>query len=222
MNRGRGLMGPNSYVRELGFNPLDFLKSRGPGRPLAWLDLCCGSGRALVEAAERLELSRPRDEVLLVGVDLVPQFDPLPRPLPQLRLVAASLAAWSPELLVPVPPHPVRFDLITCVHGLHYVGDKLGLIGRAAAWLKPDGRFVAHLDPAHLRWNDEDAAGPHLLRELRAAGLRYEARRHLLTCEGPRALALSYSFVGADDRAGPNYTGQEAVASYYRRPTPCT
>ena len=36
----------------------------------------------------------------------------------------ASLAAWRPER---------TFGLITCVHGLHYVGDKLGLISRAAS-----------------------------------------------------------------------------------------
>ena len=32
---------------------------------------------------------------------------------------------------------------------------------------------------------------------------------------GPVALSLPYRYLGADDRAGPNYTGQPAVVSYY-------
>jgi hypothetical protein len=52
MNRERGLVGSNGYDRELGFNPLDFLKGCvAPGRPAAWLDPCCGTGKALIEAA---------------------------------------------------------------------------------------------------------------------------------------------------------------------------
>ena len=55
MNRERRLTGSNGYARELGFNPLDFLTDRLAHRQGAsWLDLCCGTGRALVEAAERL------------------------------------------------------------------------------------------------------------------------------------------------------------------------
>ena len=55
----------------------------------------------------------------VVGVDLVGMFDRVAPDLVCLRLVEASLSTWRPER---------RFDLITCVHGLHYVGDKLGLI----------------------------------------------------------------------------------------------
>lgn len=260
MNRGRGLMGPNSYTRDLGFNPVDFLKGRCPKGsavpPPAWLDLCCGSGRALIEAAERLEVSRPGVGIALVGVDLMPLFDPVPPGLSNVRLVAASLAGWepmsgaatdwpngcaaigggTPRSACPTGPDPVSnpvlpeagrgsggdsywrgFDLITCVHGLHYVGDKLGLVARAVGWLAPEGRFAAHLDPEHLRWEDGSAAGTELVRKLRRAGLRCDARRHLLTCEGPREVTLPHAFVGADDGAGANYTGQPAVASYYRR-----
>jgi hypothetical protein len=53
MNRQRNLAGPNSYEKDLGFAPLDFLKkSLEKQREAAWLDLCCGAGRALIEAAE--------------------------------------------------------------------------------------------------------------------------------------------------------------------------
>ena len=67
-----------------------------------------------------------------------------------LRLVEASLSTWRPDR---------PFDLITCVHGLHYVGDKLGLIARAASWLAEDGLFVASLDLANLKLADGRAAG---------------------------------------------------------------
>src|SRR4051812_11719739 len=53
MNRERNLTGSNGYDWELGFNPLDHLRGRTDGgRPVAWLDLCCGTGMALIEAAE--------------------------------------------------------------------------------------------------------------------------------------------------------------------------
>jgi hypothetical protein len=53
MNRERRLTGSNGYAKELGFNPVDFLRERfAQDRTVAWPDLCCGTGRALVEAAE--------------------------------------------------------------------------------------------------------------------------------------------------------------------------
>jgi len=100
MNRERGLEGVNSYARELGFHPL---KALAPGQ--GWLDLCCGSGRALIEASRKGTYD-------LVGVDLVDYFD-----VDNFgsgggaTLITASLATWLPGR---------SFDLITCVHGLHY------------------------------------------------------------------------------------------------------
>jgi hypothetical protein len=45
MNRERGLRGRNSYTRDLGFDPLDWLRARASasGRNVSWLDVCCGS-----------------------------------------------------------------------------------------------------------------------------------------------------------------------------------
>jgi SAM-dependent methyltransferase len=206
MNRERGLTGVNSYARDLGVNPLDALAGRSQG---AWLDLCCGSGRALAEAARR------GGGMTLIGVDLVDFFDPVALEQPGLTLITAAVDDWRPER---------KFDLITCVHGLHYVGDKLGVLARALRWLARDGLLVAHLDLASIRLTsgapdaplDEavDAALP-LARLLSAAGVCYDARRRILTCRGPRDLRLPYRYLGADDQAGPNFTGQPAVDSYY-------
>ncbi len=47
MNRERSLAGSNGYDVELGFQPLDFLRSiLAKNQQAKWLDLCCGTGRA--------------------------------------------------------------------------------------------------------------------------------------------------------------------------------
>ncbi|MER6203040.1 class I SAM-dependent methyltransferase [Streptomyces sp. NPDC001586] len=43
----------------------------------------------------------------------------------------------------------------------------------------------------------------------------YSARHHRLALRGPRTVRLPFRYLGADPAAGPNYTGQPAVASYY-------
>jgi trans-aconitate methyltransferase len=145
--------------------------------------------------------------VTLIGVDLVSMFDRFPSDDLRLRLCEASVMTWEPE---------GRFDLITCVHGLHYVGDKLGLLQRAASWLDGDGLLLAHLDFDNLRLSDGQAARREFRKVLREQGLTYRDHKHLLCCQGHRTLHLPYHYLGADDRAGPNYTGQDAVNSYYR------
>jgi SAM-dependent methyltransferase len=211
MNRERQLTGVNSYTRALGFNPLDWLTARigGQGQDavsIGWLDLCCGTGRALLQAAEHLAAAGLSDRATLVGVDLVDFFDPIPRSDPVPQLVCASVTDWQ-------PPRP--FDLITCVHGLHYIGDKLGLLVRAAAWLTDTGMFVADLDLTSIRLTDGQPAGPRLTTALHRAGFTYDPRRHRVTRTGSSDVDLPYRYLGADDRAGPNYTGQPAIHSIY-------
>jgi SAM-dependent methyltransferase len=211
MNRERQLAGVNSYARELGFNPLAVVCAQaggdggGHGGTLAWLDLCCGSGRALIQAARQVREAGLAGRVDLAGVDLVAAFDAPPGSIPGLELVGAPVAAWEPGR---------SFDLITCVHGLHYIGDKLALLARAAGWLTPAGRLAADLDLSAIRVG-EPAANRRLRSRLRAAGFAYNSRRHQITCTGRRDVRLPYAYLGADDRAGPGYTGQPAVTSYY-------
>lgn len=206
MNRERQLTGVNSYTRELGFDPLDTLTTAVADRGSAsWLDLCCGTGRAMIQAAEHLRRAGLLEHISLVGIDLVDAFEPTPRPGP--KLLATSVTAWTASTC---------FDLITCVHGLHYIGDKLAVVARAAGWLTTTGRLVADLDLASIRLADGRPAGRRLTARLRAAGIHYDTRRHRVTCTGPRELRLPYTYLGADDHAGPNYTGQPAVNSHYR------
>jgi SAM-dependent methyltransferase len=205
MNRERNLVGSNGYDRELGFNPLDVLRGRAAdGRETAWLDLCCGTGKALIQAAGLVHADGL--DVEIVGVDLVGMFHRPDPGLSSLRLVEASLSTWRPDR---------PFDLITCVHGLHYIGDKLGLIARAATWLVEDGLFIGNLDLHNLRFADGEPAGRRITADLRRSGLEYDRRRRRVVCRGRKTLRPPFRYLGGDDRAGPNDTGQPAVHSYY-------
>ena len=205
MNRDRGLTGVNSYHRALGLDPYDVLRARLRERGRAsWLDLCCGEANALIEAAGRLGTDGLGSAVTIVGVDLVGRLRPGPI-CPGLSLVTASIATWDPQ------PEQ-RFDLVTCVHGLHYIGDKLGLLTRAMRWLTPDGVLIADFD----RHPDASPATRRVVRTLRQAGADYDPRTHRVTCRGPLDPSFPAHYLGADDAAGPSYTGQPGVASHYR------
>ena len=103
----------------------------------------------------------------------------------------------------------------TCVHGLHYVGDKLGALARIASWLGEDGLFVANFDARSVRGADGTPAGRRLTAELRRQGFGYDTARRRIMRRGGGRIRLPYRYLGADDRAGPNYTGQPAVDSFY-------
>jgi SAM-dependent methyltransferase len=205
MNRERQLLGSNSYERELGLSPLSFLRTVSPAVPLWWIDLCCGSGRALIEAAAEVAGNSDSSCFRIEGIDLAGLFNQ--NPLPDiLTLREQGLESWEP-----IGP----YALVTCVHGLHYVGDKLAAITKAVAGLQPGGQFVANLDLANFRYADGRPAGRRVVSRLRANGLSYDARRRLVRCKGPRAVDFRLRFLGANAEAGPNYTGQAAVDSYY-------
>ena len=207
MNRERDFLGTNGYCRELGFNPLIFLNERvDQGRSVAWLDLCCGTGKALIQAAAMAQSEGSGSRIEILGVDLVGEFPRVDPTGAGLRLVEASLTSWRPDR---------SFDLITCVHGMHYVGDKLGLIARAASWLVADGLFVASLDLANFKLSDGRVSNRWVAAALRRAGLAYDRPKRLLACRGRILIDLPYQYLGADDQAGPNYTGQPAVNSHY-------
>lgn len=207
MNRERNLHGPNGYDRDLRFDPLALLKDAVNRNGEAnWLDLCCGTAKALAEAAGLVEAEGL--PIQITGVDLAGLF--VPYGSASLTLHQAGLSTWQPDC---------QFDLITCVHGLLYIGDKLGLIVRAAGWLKDDGQFVANLDMANIRLGNGQSSSRIVAPALRRAGFDYSSRHRLISCDGMRECELPFRYLGADDDAGPNYTGQPAVNSYYERLT---
>ncbi|WP_394793821.1 class I SAM-dependent methyltransferase [Armatimonas sp.] len=194
MNRERGLSGANSYAKDLGFVPLAWLEARRPAR---WLDLCCGSGRALIEAAGLCA----GQEIEIVGVDLVGLFADGADDFSHLHLVESPVGECTLE---------GPFELITCVHGLHYLGDKLGILAKYAALLSEMGRLVGHLDLGNIQGIERRK----LQALLRSHGWHYDARRHLV--QGTvRSQPLPLRYLGALDHDAPNFTGQPGVNSYY-------
>lgn len=195
MNRERGLSGANSYAKDLGFEPLAWLEKRGGGR---WLDLCCGSGRALIEAAGLCV----GQEIEIIGVDLVGLFADGADAFPHLHPIESPLAECTLE---------GPFELITCVHGFHYLGDKLGILAQYAALLSETGRLVGHLDLGNIHGMERRT----LQVLLRENGWRYDSRRHLI--EGTaKSQQLPLEYLGAQDHDAPNFTGQPGVNSYYK------
>ncbi|MEW6734324.1 MAG: SAM-dependent methyltransferase, partial [Acidobacteriota bacterium] len=124
-----------------------------------------------------------------------------------LVLKEESLNTWTPSQ---------SFDLITCVHGLHYIGDKLQVITNAVSWLTKEGLFKANLDPNNLKFENNKPAGGAVISKMRKAKMGYDSKHHIISCEGNKTMEFQLGYLGADDKAGPNYTGQPAVDSYYR------
>ncbi len=88
MNRERGIRGTNSYAADLGFDVIQFLTERlEAGKSVAWLDLCCGARRALIQAAECFQHAELAGRVTILGLDLVDMFSPVPHPPTRRRLV---------------------------------------------------------------------------------------------------------------------------------------
>jgi SAM-dependent methyltransferase len=198
MNRKRVATGVNSYEKELYFNPAEYLNALlATQGAVKWLDLCCGEGNALIQYAKEL---KTQEGVTLKGIDLVDQFREIPADVHCLQFEVRSLVDWEPD---------DRYDLITCVHGIHYIGDKLKVIAGVLHALQPQGVFIGHLDLHNI-------SGVDAKQLFAQHNVDYNGRRKLLKCIGPRNIRLQLTYAGADDQTGPNYTGQEAVTSYYR------
>ena len=117
-----------------------------------------------------------------------------------------NLDHWQPS---------TKYDLITIVHGLHYIGDKIGLINKAISSLKSDGVFLSNLDLGNIIIKDNPNDKDSILDYFEKNNLKYSKRRKILTCYGKKQVESNFIFLGADDKAGPNYTGQNVVNSYY-------
>lgn len=208
MNRERNCFGGNSYEKELSFDILKHLKSRmKTEKQVAWLDVCCGQGKALIEASEFLAKQNLHSNIKITGIDLVGMFQKFSPELNFLQLIEISYEDFQPEF---------EFDLITCVHGLHYIGDKLSFIKNCVSRLKPNGKFLANLDLANFRFQNGRSANREIAKTFRKSGVEYDSKKHLLICRGKKQFEFEYEYIGADDKAGANYTKQAVVDSFYR------
>ena len=197
MNRERQLFGPNSYEKELRFGIVKYFTDQSSN---SWLDLCCGTGQALVQLASHFP-----NRIECHGVDLVGGFSLVP-PKANVTFHQASLHAWVCDK---------KFDLTTCVHGLHYIGDKLGLLMKTNEWLSVDGYFIGHLDLSNIAHERCINFKGVLGKTFRRIGIQYDTRTKLVSFSNSAAIKLDYRYLGADDSAGPNFTGHDAVRSIY-------
>ena len=205
MNRERRLAGGNSYGKDLSFDAARFLRARlARSGAASWLDIGCGSGRALIEAAQLF--GDPSGGLRITGIDLAGMFDEYPAELSPLELLETAIEDFEP---------PGKFDLITSVHGLHYIGDKLAVLQKAARWLKTDGFFTANLELQNLKLAGKRRSPRTFSAFLRKVGFVVDSRKHLLLLPGSRRFDLPFRYLGADDQTGPNSTGQPVVDSYY-------
>src|ERR1044072_3838991 len=115
MNRKRNASGVNSYEKELKIKPEFFLEEhiRKFGK-VKWLDVCCGEGKALIQAAEHLAAKQLQNKATLKGIDLVDAFQPIPPDITCVDLEVKSMVEWTSS---------EQYDLITSVHGIHNIGD---------------------------------------------------------------------------------------------------
>lgn len=193
MNRGRNLQGVNSYTKDLGLNPIEVLKDK----EASWLDLCCGEGKALVQASQLLPNTK------IVGLDLVPMFQNT-SDLANISLQAVNVLKYQPD---------TQFDLITCVHGLHYIGDKIALLCQIAKWLKKDGIFQANFEAKFVSINNNKPGW-----RPQSLGFKYNSKRRILSGRGPMpTLATDLKYLGSDDQNQNNYLGLKVVQSYYQK-----
>ncbi len=203
MNRKRKASGVNSYEKEIGFRPETFLEEYIANHgAVRWLDICCGEGNALIEAAEYLTVKALGDRALLKGIDLVDHFAPVSSYPIQFEMASATEGING------------TYDLITCIHGLHYIGDKLNVLENIFSALSDNGLFTANFAVESIRSQDTSLQD-YVKKILKDAGVTYSARRHMITCRGRKQVQFGLTYLGADDKAGPNYTGQEAVDSWY-------
>lgn len=209
MNRGRGFSGVNSYERELHFSITGFLAERMRERGSAlWYDACCGQGRALVEAGKQFEAAGRGGQTQIVGVDLVNMFTP--DQAPNVTLWAADVTAFTLEQSA---------DLITCVHGLHYLGDKLDFLQHAYSLLAPGGLLLGHLDTSNVRAEDSNVSvWRQAARYAANRGVKLELKSHLLRIQRTDALLdFGVAYQGASISEQPNYTGITVVDSWYTK-----
>ena len=206
MNRERNATGINSYEQVFRFKPQSFLEEKiHQSGKASWLDICCGYGKALVQTTQYFQKKNLQDRISLKGIDLVDNFQSTDPNLSCIAFESTSVISFSTD---------ESYDLITCVHGLHYVGDKLKAIECALRFLNPSGLFIANLDLNNIVIN---GAGSRLvLKKLFAEKwLSYNARTKILKRSGYADIQFDMKYLGADDTCGPNYTGQDSVTSYY-------
>ena len=103
------------------------------------LDSLPGQKKKAFDPQYAIELSDKglQNLAVLKGIELVDEFSLIPSFVHCLQFKAKSLADWIPD---------GSYDWITCVHGLHYVGDKIKILTKMFSTIAAEGMLIANLD----------------------------------------------------------------------------
>ncbi|MFZ1527715.1 MAG: methyltransferase domain-containing protein [Ferruginibacter sp.] len=206
MNRERNASGINSYEQELGFKPELFLeeKIKQCGKA-SWMDLCCGAGRALIQTENHFRTIKMSKKVHLEGIDLLNSFSNHQKKESKIKFNVMPILDWQSKN---------EYNLITCIHGLHYIGDKLKIIELAVDRLTKDGLFIANIDLGNISVKNNKSTA-YIKSLFLKNGFHYDGRKKMLKISGNKKVHFGLNYLGADDSLGPNYTGQDYVLSWY-------
>jgi hypothetical protein len=145
------------------------------------------------------------DCITTLGVDLIGQIAQVPNEY----VVVGDVSTFNPGYAV---------DIITCVHGLHYVADKLAILCHFYSLLAPEGQIVANLDLMNIIVDDQPIAKWTAFTKLIAEPKPTATfKNHVLTLTKGSECSLTFGlrFVGASISTEPNYSGITVVNSCY-------
>lgn len=208
MNRERKASGINSYEKEFNFKPEIYLQAKIKQFGYSsWLDLCCGEGKALVQTAEYFYHHALVNDITLKGIDLLDSFYATDEKSNFIQFESKSVVNYIPDK---------KYDLITCSHGIHYLGDKLNVLETAMNALSSHGMFIANLDLSNIIIQGNN---PNLFLKtfFKENQIDYNNKSKNLKRIGTTNIKFGLLYLGADDTFGPNYTGQDSVTSHYRK-----
>lgn len=208
MNRQRQLIGINSYEEDLQYDIVAFLEAKfiQVNRPIRWLDVCCGEGRALLQASQLFATFIEEERLKITGLDLVNYFHPKLQQVEGVDLYVSPINTWQTS-------H--SFDLITVVHGFHYIGDKLATFCKLGLLMEEKGLLLANFDTESIAIKNIGQSHFDLKKALKLQGIYYDNQNKILRCEGSKNLNFPLLYQGGDDTNYTTYTGMKGVKSYY-------
>ncbi len=75
--------------------------------------------------------------------------------------------------------------------------------------------FIGNLDLDNIVIKGSENPRKFALNLFKKNNIRYDQKKKLISISGPQKIRTNLRYLGADDKAGPNYTGQPVVNSIY-------
>ena len=160
----------------------------------------------MIQSAKFIKENKHENKIGLEGIDLVSYFSEYSAYEGILRLIQMNLENWTPNK---------KYDLVTIVHGLHYIGDKISLLEKVSNALNQDGKLLGNFSLENVRIQGVKDSEKMLRKIFKESGIVYNSRTKMIEITESISLSSKFKYLGADDQVGPNYTGQPVVDSVY-------